>query len=515
MTNDATVDAGADTSLLAGGVTGMHPDQHAIAFDPFNPRFFFVGSDGGVIRVNGQYTNRTADCAARQLTGDALALCRQVLRSVPVRSDWLNDGLRTLQYQGVSLNPADPGGDLLGGTQDNGTWAFNPSAGAPGGFDAFESVGGDGGVSSIGVDQVKVHTYFGSTMDANFGGNEGDTDSPRTWDYISEPLDAAAGDPDNPEAFAFYVPLIHDPSPSRKGTLFTGGQFVWRTTDNGGPSDQLDAHCRETALSVGDSSRVCGDWQRIGRRLSAGATQAEGAGDYVVAVERAPSNDQTLWAGTRQGHLWISRNANAADPAAVQFTEVDAAGLPGRFPSSITIDPGNPNHVWVSYSGYSAYTPSDARARLRRARQPRHGRRHGGRPVLRSRRPAGDRRGARRPDGCAVRLDGLRRPDAGAQRHLVDQGGRWHADRRGLRADHRSGHAPALRGHPRPRRVARQPARRNRARDGRADTGPRRGRALRRGGDRAERRPQPRAGGLPLAQSTGLGHQPPACRAAG
>jgi hypothetical protein len=356
MTNDATVVPGADTSLLAGGVTGMHPDQHALVFDPYNPAFFFVGSDGGVVRVNGRFTDRTADCAARKLTGNGLTLCRQVLRAVPVRIDSLNDGLRTLQYQSVSLNPAAPGSDLLGGTQDNGTWAFNPNPATPGQFDTFESIGGDGGQSSIGLDQVKVHTYFGPTMDANFGSAGGDTDSPRGWDYISQPLDEASADPDDPEAFSFYVPLTHDPKVS--GTLFTGGEYVWRTTDDGGPKDQLDAHCRETSLGVGDESRVCGDWVRVGSQISAGGDLASGAGDYIVATERAPSDAQTLWVATRQGHLWISRNANAADPKAVRFTPVTAAGLPGRFVSSIAVDSADPNHIWLSYSGYSAYTPT-------------------------------------------------------------------------------------------------------------------------------------------------------------
>jgi hypothetical protein len=356
MTNDATADEGADTSLLAGGVTGMHPDQHAIAFDPYNPNFFFVGSDGGVVRVNGTYVDRTGDCAARRLSGNALKLCRQVLRAVPERIDSLNDGLRTLQFQSVSLNPAQPGSDLLGGTQDNGTWAFDTNSDVPNGFTTFESIGGDGGQSSIGIDDVKVHTYYGPTMDANFGADGGNNDSPRGWDYVSQPLDEANADPDNPEAFSFYVPLAHDPK--TPGTLFTGGEYVWRTTDNGGDRAQLDAHCRETTLAIGDSSQVCGDWVRIGRQISAGGDLASGAGDYIVAVERAPSDSGTLWVGTRQGHLWVSHNADAASPETVQFSEVKAGALPGRFVSSIAVDPTDAGHVWASYSGYSAYTPT-------------------------------------------------------------------------------------------------------------------------------------------------------------
>ena len=351
MTNDATVVPGADTSLKAGGVTGMHPDQHAVVFNPFNPNFFFVGSDGGVVRVNGRLVDRTADCTARGLQGDELTLCQQVLRAIPVRIDSLNESLRTLQYQSVSLNPASERDDLLGGTQDNGTWAFNPTGNALRPFDAFESIGGDGGQSSIGIDGVKVHTYFGPTMDVNFGSIGGDADSPDGWDYISQPMDEAAADPNDPESFSFYVPLTKDPVVA--GTQFTGGEFVWRTQDNGGDRAQLDAHCRETTLSVGDGAIQCGDWQRIGQKLSASPV------DFIVATERAPSDSSTLWVGTRTGHVWVSHNANAA-PAAVTFTEVKDPNqaLPGRFVSSIHIDSTDPNHAWISNSGYNAYTPS-------------------------------------------------------------------------------------------------------------------------------------------------------------
>jgi hypothetical protein len=348
MTNDATVVPGADTTLKAGGVFGMHPDQHAVAFDPFNPSFFFVGSDGGVVRVNGRYTDRTADCDARGLQGDDLTLCRQVLRAIPVRTDSLNDSLRTLQYQSVSLNPAAERDDLLGGTQDNGTWAFNPTGVAARPFDAFESIGGDGGQSAIGGDGVKVHTYFGPTMDANFGSVGGDADSPDGWDYISQPMDDAAAAA-KPEAFSFYVPLTKDPG--RPGTLFTGGEFVWRTQDNGGDRAQLDAHCRETTTAIGDGSIQCGDWVHIGQKLSANPA------DYIVATERAPSDAGTLWVGTRGGHLWVSHNADA-DPASVTFTEIADPALPGRFISSIHVDAADPNHVWTSNSGYDAYTPT-------------------------------------------------------------------------------------------------------------------------------------------------------------
>jgi len=41
------------------------------------------------------------------------------------------------------------------------------------------------------------------------------------------------------------------------------------------------------------------------------------------------------------------------------FTRLDslAANDPNRFVSSISIDPANANHAWISYSGFNAATP--------------------------------------------------------------------------------------------------------------------------------------------------------------
>ena len=99
----------------------------------------------------------------------------------------------------------------------------------------------------------------------------------------------------------------------------------------------------------------CGDWVTLGG--AAGDLSGGNTANYVVAVERARSNASTLWAGTRLGRIYVSSNANAA-AASVTYTRLDlSAGLPQRFPSSIAIDPANPNHAFISYSGYSAYSP--------------------------------------------------------------------------------------------------------------------------------------------------------------
>src|SRR5439155_7145884 len=74
--------------------------------------------------------------------------------------------------------------------------------------------------------------------------------------------------------------------------------------------------------------------------------------------ERAPSNVGTLWAATGTGRVFISTNANAPASAVVwMWIDNTAANSPPRFPSSIYIDPVNPNHAWISYSGYNVNTP--------------------------------------------------------------------------------------------------------------------------------------------------------------
>ena len=132
---------------------GIHPDLHAIAFAN-NGNTAFIGSDGGVVRIDiSPRRTRAARAHSARMTTDAgpvpltpadLADCQRLLSGVPTSITPLNDGLRDLQFQSVSFNPKNPTGDLLGGTQDNGTWSLTPPS-----TTALETVGGDGGQSGF------------------------------------------------------------------------------------------------------------------------------------------------------------------------------------------------------------------------------------------------------------------------------------------------------------------------------------------------------------------------------
>lgn len=315
---------------------GIHPDQHALAF---GGGVTFIGDDGGLMRTSGAYVNASSDCDGRGISGADLADCRAWLSAIPTRLASLNEGLATLQFNSFAINSHDPMNDIIGGTQDNGTWAFG---GTP---SWFESVGGDGGQSGIDAanPKIRMHTYAGAQGDVNFNGN--DTFG---WNWIFDPVGG--------EAFSFYIPLISDPRVS--GSWFLGGQHVWRTQDNGGDPAYLQEHCNEF---TGDFAVQCGDWVTLGgptlTGFAYGTDKRTNTGNYVVAIARGASNADTLWAATRRGRVFISTNASAPADNVI-FTRVDTAAQPGRFISGIAVDPADGNHAFVAFSGYSAATPT-------------------------------------------------------------------------------------------------------------------------------------------------------------
>ena len=158
MTAVLSNDAGDAHGWGVANGQGIHPDLHAIAFAN-NGNTAFIGSDGGVVRIDVSTTrNESTSCAKRSwdynssdptatptpLVAADLTDCQEMLGAVPNAIAPLNAGLRTLQFQSVSANPQNPSGDLLGGTQDNGTWSITPPS-----TTARETIGGDGGQSGF------------------------------------------------------------------------------------------------------------------------------------------------------------------------------------------------------------------------------------------------------------------------------------------------------------------------------------------------------------------------------
>lgn len=345
-------DAGATWSDLTEDATsatapnGLHPDQHVLVANPANPLQVWEGSDGGVMRSDGTLVDTSGRCDGRGLSGSSLQQCKWLLSAVPAKWTSLNNGLNTLQFQSLSVNPADPK-NVQGGTQDNGTFETTGSA-----VVWPQTIGGDGGQSGFDAadPNFRVHTYFNASPDVNF-----DSGKPEAWAWIADPIYQT-------EPQAFYVPIITDPVVSK--TLFVGTGHVWRTKTAGLGSmsmAEFQAHCNEF---TGDFAVTCGDWQPLGGPAAStqliNAAFGDRAGGTMAATERATSDTSTLWAATSTGRVFVSKNADAANAADVSFTRIDtlSGSDPQRFVSGIFVDPANANHAWISYSGFNLSTPA-------------------------------------------------------------------------------------------------------------------------------------------------------------
>lgn len=355
-----STDAGASFTDMSFDATspstpnGMHPDSHGMVEIPGSNQAIF-GSDGGLIRSSGAFSDESAQCTARGLTGANLLTCQQLLKAIPTTLASINTGLSTLQFQSLAV-AANDSNHLQGGTQDNGTFETTGST-----VTWPQIIYGDGGQSgfSVGNSMFRFNTFTSAFHDVNF--QDGD---PTKWVIASGPIVASG------ESALFYPPIIADPSSAAAQTIFQGSVSVWRTQDwaglttHAGGQAGFEADCPEFTTS--GATPTCGDFVRIGpaglENLTASAADYRGttrAGGNVSFLARTPSDTGTLWAATSLGRVFISKNADAA-AASVTYTRADVLDVnsPGRFVTGIYVDPANSNHAWISYNGYTFNTPA-------------------------------------------------------------------------------------------------------------------------------------------------------------
>lgn len=328
---------------------GMHPDHHTLVTNPNNALQFFEGNDGGVLRSSGKLVDRSNFCNTRGLSGTGLARCQQLLSAIPDKMGSISLGLDTLQFQSVSVNPANSK-NVQGGTQDNGTWETKKAN------KWSNTMIGDGGQSGFDIanKNLRFHTFFLGQADVNL--SSGDV---ADWNWVADPWIASG----EAGAASFYIPIIHDPTVSL--TLYAGLLHVWRTQTYGmgtmTPSE-FRGHCNQW---TGDFAVACGDWEPLGDPGTAGQLTDAGFGDrpggFLAATERTTANNSTLWAATSTGRVFVSENADAVPASSVAFTRIDTLSTadPARFPTGIFVDPADPNRAWITYSGFTGNTPTE------------------------------------------------------------------------------------------------------------------------------------------------------------
>ncbi len=349
-----------------------HPDHHRLAINPNNYRQFFDVGDGGVTRSNGVFVDDSNDCsepvavARKNYTGSNLAFCQLVLSRVPERLAYLNTGLRTLQPYNITYNPTNLS-NLAFGTQDNGTWEtlgdtttwINTNV-ADGGPPLFDSRNPNLSQSAFQVAQTSTSYSHLDEVDQNW-----------TADTLATTL------PYGLENRAFIAPSRADPIVSER--IWIGMEHVFRSNSFGSHLS-IAKHRQHCNIWFGDGDvdengvfepqlDICDDWKPLGDPGPAGRLTNTGFGadrivaggnNYVSQVERARGDLGTLWATTSGGRVFVSKNANAVNPASVTFTRIDTLSTvdPNRHPSAIYVDPRDANHAFISYSGFSADTPS-------------------------------------------------------------------------------------------------------------------------------------------------------------
>jgi photosystem II stability/assembly factor-like uncharacterized protein len=177
-----------DLSLNDVPAHTLHPDVHAIAFDPQNPQNMWVGNDGGVWKSTDSgltWSNRNSDLA-------------------------------TLQFIGVALHPSDPQ-IVFGGMQDNNKAQYTGSAV----WDAMDA--GDGGYAAI--DPFDPRYYYGTRYGISFQRNDrGGTKPYGEWPVKTSGMNLN-------DRSLFYAPFALDLS--TPGVLYFGTHRVYRSTNRG------------------------------------------------------------------------------------------------------------------------------------------------------------------------------------------------------------------------------------------------------------------------------------------
>lgn len=343
----------------------IHPDKHAISFDHSNPEIMYVGCDGGIYKsVN--------------------AVSAFPFPTYSIK----NRGFNVTQFYSVG---AGLYGDVLGGTQDNGTQYINYKGNTR--MAAERVIGGDGIYAEISHIDPRVSfggIYFGqvlrsgnnaSSYDAFYDikidpqghvqpsrcGGQKDQNAPFiTPFYLSETRNAANG--------FRKVPFVADRN-------YTAGEVV---TTQSKTAKYPVQYTLSSALSTGDTtwiddpirSRVmvtsnCGIW------LTSDALDLSNIPKWYrlmsnmngIAYSYSASPDgDVLYVGTSGGRVYRCPNMNARcdtttypiGPNAVgfiytntsQFTNTVVAS--GRAIEGISVDPTNSDHVVAVVAGFSA-----------------------------------------------------------------------------------------------------------------------------------------------------------------
>jgi len=276
-------------------LANVHPDFHTLWIDPHEPRHLWIGTDGGV------------------------AVSRDRGRTAV-----FPDNLPLGQYYAVAVDDQIPF-NLYGGLQDNGAWRVPSDSWQTGGIQDrdWSFVGRDDGSTTL-PDPADPAAGYAMAQNGEL----------QRWNLrLGELKDIAPPAPSAnvPLRFNFTPGLALDPF--TPGTLYTGSQFVHRSTDRGDTWTEISPD-----LTTNDPQ-----YQK--QAESGGLTpDAVGAEHYesITAIAPSPIARGVIWVGTDDGRLHLTRDGGAT------WTSVE---------SNLH---GVPAHAWVRQLLASRHDPAVA-----------------------------------------------------------------------------------------------------------------------------------------------------------
>lgn len=265
-----------------------HADHHIIVehpgYDGAANKTVFFGNDGGVYKA--------AD-----------------VKSVVGTTGWteLNNNFGITQFYGAAGHPKT--GHINGGTQDNGTLYYTPSAGREGWKMIY---GGDGGFAA--ADPKDADYSYGEYVYLSLHRNSsrGVRPSVEIWNGITDAANGTAN---------FIAPFTLDPNNSNR--LLGGGLSLWRSNNVKDPAPTWTAIKSPIGSVPNDHS------------ISA------------IAVE--PKDSGVVYVGHNDGSVYKTTNGTNASPS---WSKIDGT-LPNRYVTRIVVDPVKTNRVYVAFGGYT------------------------------------------------------------------------------------------------------------------------------------------------------------------
>jgi hypothetical protein len=294
----------------------IHPDQHAIAFDPAHPATIYVGCDGGIFRSSDRGAHWTP----------------------------LNAGLGITEVEYLAHDPGSATW-LFCGTQDNGSLLWT------GGASWSHVLDGDGG--DCVTDSANAQIVIGSHY---YMGLERSTDKGAHWTYVTT-------GPTDPST---YAQLFYPPVDGRGATVAQAGQSVFVSRDAGATFREVKLPGTPTAsaMDVPTPDRILlGTTNGAVFRLTFAAstwtvaTLTSPRAAWISDLKGDPANASRVWATssyTGGGRVFRSDDGGA--------TWHDcSAGLPAIPVNAIEVDPTDPTRVFVA-ADVGVYTSRDAGA---------------------------------------------------------------------------------------------------------------------------------------------------------